>query len=86
MVFVVKGTNVHRPPERVSIFVPVMPQRTNLAKDQRLLTYVFSKPSLELVSISMKPSTERPQEGDCKVWWLIFGVTMVFFVGYPLLW
>ncbi len=23
-------------------------------------------------------------EGDCKVWWLTFGVTMVFFIGYPL--
>jgi len=22
--------------------------------------------------------------GECKVWWLTFGVTMVFFVGYPL--
>jgi hypothetical protein len=24
------------------------------------------------------------KEGECNVWWLTFGVTMVFFVGYPL--
>jgi hypothetical protein len=23
-------------------------------------------------------------EGECKVWWLTFGVTVVFFARYPL--
>jgi len=35
-----------------------------------------------IVSISF---THMPTPmGECKVWWFTFGVTMVFFVGYPL--
>lgn len=60
MISITKGTIVRHPPERVLVLVLVMPQRTNLTKDQRLLTSVLSKPSLESVSVGMKPLTQRP--------------------------
>jgi hypothetical protein len=57
---IIRGTNVCHPPERVSVPMLVMPRRTNSIKDQRLLTSVLSKPSLESISVNMKPSIERP--------------------------
>jgi hypothetical protein len=84
VISIVKGTTVHRTPKRVLVPLPVMPWRTNSIEDRRLVTSILLKPSLESISISMKPSSERPQEDECKLWWLTFGVTMVLFVGYPL--
>jgi len=37
----------------------------------------------ELNSMMERPKAQT-RRGECKVWWLIFGVTMVYFVGHPL--